>query len=159
MRAPRPRLHPLTKNDLSGAGAAPGNPNKATHLKGAIVKKISLSSFLIILSLCLALGCAKSNTPASSTENNPSGAAGSDSSGTAGQGGSKSAAASKTKPVEEELTIPSGTVVRVRLDETLSSKSSQAGQSFSATVAEPIVVNGNTVVDKGARARGTVVDA
>lgn len=121
------------------------------------MKKISLSSFLIIVSLCLALGCAKSNTPASSTENNPPGAAGSDTSA-AGQG-SKSAAASKTKPVEEELTIPSGTVVRVRLDETLSSKSSEAGQSFSATVAEPIVVNGNTVVDKGARARGTVVDA
>lgn len=121
------------------------------------MKKISLSSFLIIVSLCLALGCAKSNTPASSTENNPPGAAGGDTSA-AGQG-SKSAAASKTKPVEEELTIPSGTVVRVRLDETLSSKSSEAGQSFSATVAEPIVVNGNTVVDKGARARGTVVDA
>ncbi len=123
------------------------------------MKKISLSSFLVILSLCLVLGCAKSNTqPASSTENNPSGATGSDASAAGGQSGSKSAA-SQSKPVEEALTIPSGTVIRVRLDETLSSKSSEAGQSFSATVAEPIVVNGNTVVDKGARARGTVVDA
>jgi hypothetical protein len=47
----------------------------------------------------------------------------------------------------------------VRLGETLSSKDSQAGQEFSATVAQPMVVNGETVIHEGAAARGVVVDA
>lgn len=129
------------------------------------MKNVRASSFPAILSLCLGLclvvGCTKSNTPTTSTENNPSGATGS-SANEGGPAGSKSggkSAASQTKPVQETITIPSGTVMRVRLDETLSSKSSEAGQGFSATVAEPVVVNGITVIEKGARARGTVVDA
>jgi hypothetical protein len=47
----------------------------------------------------------------------------------------------------------------VRLGETLSSNHSQAGQDFSATVAEPVIVDGKTVIEPGAPARGTVVDA
>ena len=50
-------------------------------------------------------------------------------------------------------------MITVRLGETLSSKSSSSGQGFSATVAEPVVVDGKTVIEKGAAARGTVVDA
>lgn len=50
-------------------------------------------------------------------------------------------------------------MITVRLNETLSSKSSTAGQSFSATVAEPVTVEGKTVIASGAVARGTVVDA
>ncbi|HEX2330061.1 MAG TPA: hypothetical protein VHN74_15150 [Candidatus Angelobacter sp.] len=124
------------------------------------MKNVRASSFVVILSLCLALGCAKSNTPATSTENSPSTASGAagDSSGNGNKSGAKSAA-SQSKPVEEAVTIPAGTVIRARLDETLSSKQSQAGQGFTATVAEPVIVNGNTLIEKGARARGTVVDA
>jgi hypothetical protein len=47
----------------------------------------------------------------------------------------------------------------VTLGQALGSKISQTGQSFSATVADPIVVNGVTVVRAGAPASGTVVDA
>jgi hypothetical protein len=45
------------------------------------------------------------------------------------------------------------------LGETLSSKSSRAGQSFSATVATPVEVEGKTVIPSGATASGTVVAA
>jgi hypothetical protein len=55
--------------------------------------------------------------------------------------------------------IPAGKTITVRLGETLSSKESQDGQSFSATVAAPVRVNGETVIEKGASARGTVVAA
>jgi hypothetical protein len=111
-----------------------------------------------LLALCFVLGCAsKPSTPASSTEN-PN-ASGDNAAG--GAAGSKSAAGNSaaSKPVPQTITIPAGTVITVRLGETLSSKSSSAGQGFSATVAEPVAVDGKTVIERGAAARGTVVDA
>src|SRR5262249_28824994 len=45
------------------------------------------------------------------------------------------------------------------LGETLSSKTSDAGQGFSATVAQPVQVNGETVIPSGSTAHGTVVAA
>ncbi len=62
-------------------------------------------------------------------------------------------------PPPQPLVIPAGTHIRVTLGQTLGSKISQTGQSFNATVADPIVVNGVTVVRAGAPASGTVVDA
>jgi len=47
----------------------------------------------------------------------------------------------------------------VSLRQTLGSKISQPGQSFSATVVDPVVVNGVTVIPAGAPASGTVVAA
>jgi hypothetical protein len=52
-----------------------------------------------------------------------------------------------------------GTQLRVRLDEDLGSKISQPGDSFNATVADDVMVDGQTVIARGARADGTVVDA
>lgn len=108
-----------------------------------------------LLALCFVLGCSSSpGAPASSTEN-PNAA-----SGSAGSGGAAGGAkAAEKKPVKQTITIPEGTQITVRLGETLSSKSSTAGQGFSASVAEPVVVGGKTVIEKGAAARGTVVDA
>jgi hypothetical protein len=55
--------------------------------------------------------------------------------------------------------LPTGTRIQVRLDQDLSSKDSQAGDSFRATVADDVRVDGEVVIPKGARAEGTVVDA
>jgi hypothetical protein len=124
------------------------------------VKAIRMLYVVALLALCLVLGCSgKQSTPASSTENpNATGgsAPGGNSAGGNTASGSKSTA---SKPVKETITIPAGTVITVRLGETLSSKSSSAGQGFAATVAEPVVVDGKTVIEKGAAARGSVVDA
>lgn len=57
------------------------------------------------------------------------------------------------------IDLPVGTQLHVRLDEALGSKISQPGDAFSATVADDVVVNGRTVIAKGSRADGTVVDA
>ena len=110
-----------------------------------------------LLALCFVLGCAsKPATPASSTEI-PTHLA----TMLRRSRGSKSASGktSASKPAPQTITIPAGTVITVRLGETLSSKSSSAGQGFSATVAEPVAVDGKTLIEKGAAARGTVVDA
>jgi hypothetical protein len=55
--------------------------------------------------------------------------------------------------------IPAGKVITIRLGEPLSSDKSQEGQSFSGTVAEPVEVEGETVIARGASAHGTVVAA
>jgi hypothetical protein len=69
------------------------------------------------------------------------------------------AAAAPEQPKIETITIPEGTPVAVRLTQSVGSKISQAGQSFSATLADPIQVNGRTVVPSGAAVTGTIVDA
>ena len=62
-------------------------------------------------------------------------------------------------PPPPVLVIPAGTHIAVTVQEALGSKISQTGQTFSATVASPVVVDGKTVIRAGASATGTVVDA
>lgn len=63
------------------------------------------------------------------------------------------------KPRIETVTIPEGTTLTVRLGQSVGSKISQPGQSFSATLADAVQENGKTVIPAGAAAMGTVVDA
>ena len=57
------------------------------------------------------------------------------------------------------VTVPEGTSIVVRLDQAISSKTSRAGDTFTATVAQPISVGDKVVIPQGATASGTVVDA
>lgn len=121
------------------------------------------------------LGCNKpASSPAdsssSSTSNDsntaaPSGnsADSSSSSGSAsgGQGSAMSNTAMKSMKPEapRPLVVPAGTVLTVRLGQSVGSKISSAGQTFTATVASPVTVEGRTAIPAGASASGTVVDA
>ena len=62
-------------------------------------------------------------------------------------------------PPPTVVDLPAGTRISVRLDQDLGSKISQTGDSFPATVADDVRVNGQVVIPRGARAEGTVVDA
>lgn len=118
------------------------------------MKTVRMLYVAALFALCFALGCNKSEAPpASPTAGSPAAGA------PASSGGSASSTTAENKPVKQTITIPVGTVITVRLNETLSSKSSTAGQGFTATVAEPVTVEGKTVIASGAAARGTVVDA
>jgi hypothetical protein len=57
------------------------------------------------------------------------------------------------------VTLPEGTHLMVLLDESVSSAQQRSGDSFAATVSAPIQVDGKTVIPKGARAIGHVVEA
>ena len=57
------------------------------------------------------------------------------------------------------VTLPEGTAVHVRLDNALASNQARSGDQFSATVSEPVVEDGKTVIPQGAPARGLVVEA
>ncbi len=63
------------------------------------------------------------------------------------------------KPKPRPIVVPAGTVLTVRLGAPLSSKSSQSGQSFPATLAQPVSVGGRHAIPEGAAATGTVVTA
>jgi len=52
--------------------------------------------------------------------------------------------------------IPAGTTLKVRLGEKLGSKTSKAGQTFSATLDQDVVVDGKTVIAAGATVNGEV---
>jgi hypothetical protein len=56
------------------------------------------------------------------------------------------------------VTVPEGTALHVRLDNALSTKQNRPGDEFTATVSEPVVLNGKTVVPEGATATGRVDD-
>jgi hypothetical protein len=65
-----------------------------------------------------------------------------------------------TKPsplVPNALVIPASTSLTVRLDQTISSQTAQAGERFSASLDAPLVINGQTVAPRGASAIGHVV--
>jgi hypothetical protein len=70
-----------------------------------------------------------------------------------------SAATAVEQPKPQPIVIPAGTVLTVRTVQALGSKTSQAGQSFIATLAQPVTVEGITVIPAGATVTGTVVTA
>jgi hypothetical protein len=134
----------------------------------------------LTLSLYLAfalLGCNKPATPADSSSSPsstaapassdngpsspaPSGSAASSSSNSGSGSAMSSTAMSNMKPEPvKPLVVPAGTVLTVRLGEAVGSKISSAGQTFTATLASPISVDGRTAIRAGAAASGTVVDA
>jgi hypothetical protein len=56
-----------------------------------------------------------------------------------------------------EVSIPAGTPIAVRLQSSVSTASARSGDSFEAVVDEPVIVNGQTVIPKGAAATGRVI--
>lgn len=58
----------------------------------------------------------------------------------------------------DSVTVPEHTSIHVTLDQTVAT-SEKPGQHFRATVSRPVVIEGKTVIPKGARAEGVIVEA
>lgn len=58
-----------------------------------------------------------------------------------------------------EVVLREGAEIAVRLDQTVSTSDNSRGDAFTATVVEPVTVDGETVVAQGAKVRGTVARA
>jgi len=63
------------------------------------------------------------------------------------------------KTARSARVVPGGTMLTVRLGETLSSKDSQPGQTFTASLVNPVEADGRPAIPAGATATGTVVAA
>jgi hypothetical protein len=139
------------------------------------MKRMRYSLPLAILAVTVTLslnGCGKKNNQQANNETPAQSAAqpGSQASSQPGAqnpaqpggapGGSAAAPAQPAPPPPPPpVTIPAGTHLRVRLDQAVGSKISVDGQAFKATVANDVVVNGQTVIAQGADAVGTVIAA
>jgi hypothetical protein len=101
----------------------------------------------------LAAGCSKQAPPATAAQN-------------AQPIGAPLAAADRSVPDAEpvapahrQVTVPSGVSLRVRLDETVSTRKNRAGDGFTATLSRPVVVRGETVIPAGTRFHGHLTQA
>lgn len=124
----------------------------------------------VVISIMFAqLGCT-SQPPAQTNENDKNQPAQSAASGEAaapskpevGKAGvAKKAVAKKAEESVQpkSLVVAAGTVLTVRLGDSVGSKTSQPGQTFTATLAKAVEVEGETLIAEGASATGTVVDA
>jgi len=61
--------------------------------------------------------------------------------------------------VPEEIVVPSGTAITVRLQSSVSSATSHAGDEFDATLDQPIVIDGKTLAPEGSQVTGRVLAA
>jgi len=108
-------------------------------------------AFFLVLSLALVLG-ACSSKPAEETS-------------ATGDATKESASQPAEKPglieriLAKPVPVPVGTTLTVKLDQAVGSKISADGEPFTATLANPIMVDGKEVIPKGSTVTGTVVDA
>src|ERR1700732_5605749 len=84
--------------------------------------------------------------------------------GVADSTGGNSAPPAEQKPSEplfapKPIVVEAGTPIRVTVDQSVSSKASNPGDHFDASLAAPVTVGEKVVIPSGARARGTVTDA
>jgi hypothetical protein len=110
-------------------------------------------TFAVAISLVIfafVLGCGQKSNEETATSNTPEG---------------KTQDAQGKKPglmdrmSNKPVTLPAGTVITVRLKEAVGTKISSSGQSFTASVAQPVQVDGKTVIPDGSAATGTVVES
>jgi len=76
----------------------------------------------------------------------------------------QSTAAQPAEPAKKReppppISVPAGTVLTVRTSQALSSKTNQTGQTFLATLAQPVSVGGRPALPAGSTVSGTVVTA
>jgi hypothetical protein len=114
----------------------------------------SRASFSLLALILLLTIVACSSKPASESASNSS-----DQNAASSNTGGSMASESKNAAAEQPVVIPAGTTITVRLGEALGSKISSPGQSFTATLAAAIEVDGKTAIASGATAHGTVTDA
>jgi hypothetical protein len=57
------------------------------------------------------------------------------------------------------VVIPAGTGISITLDHAISSKENKPGDTFTGSLAAPIVIDGKSVVPRGSEVRGVLVDA
>jgi hypothetical protein len=112
--------------------------------------KLMLCSVLVAM-LAIA-GCGQSGTA-------PESAAEGDGGKATTAGGAASAPARQAAPKFESIVLPAGTSIEVTVDQAVSSKTNNAGDSFAASLAAPVMVDGKQVIAKGSAVSGRVTDA
>jgi hypothetical protein len=130
------------------------------------MRQSSLSRIFLAGLLLTICGCSKTSTPlqpATSTTNssdaNNSAANSANSTAPSGQSGAPAQPAPTPPPPPPPIEVPAGKVLTVTLDQTINSKIANNGDSFAASLAEPVTVDANVALPIGTKVRGTIVTA
>jgi hypothetical protein len=126
-----------------------------------MTRHLSFLTLSLLLAAALTTGCQKSaDQPATSTT--PATSAAPTAAATADQASQEQ----PTPPMDAAqpappppLIVPANTAVTVALDQSISSKTATAGQSFFATLRAPISVDSVIAIPKGAHVAGVISDA
>jgi len=62
-------------------------------------------------------------------------------------------------PPPPSVTLQPGTVIAIRVGETISTQKNQPGDTFLATLSQPLVADGFVIAERGARAEGRIVES
>jgi hypothetical protein len=108
----------------------------------------ALTRLLMVTGLLGLFGCGQSSTT--------TGTADSTAGNSASSGDQKSA---EPFLAPKPIVLDAGTTIEVTVDQTVSSKTSNPGDHFDASLAAPVIVGDRQVIPSGARAVGTVTDA
>src|ERR1700740_214583 len=133
--------------------------HSSTFLRLEVVMKLRFLPLTLTSCLALTMLACSSKPPATDAGNNANNAANPATANGPGNPGGGGGAMSGASSSPAPLVVPSGTTLTVRLGETLSSKDSQPGQTFTATLVNPVEAGGSPVIPAGATATGTVVAA
>lgn len=74
-----------------------------------------------------------------------------------GQNASATQPAAAAPQPPPPIELPAGTTVEARIDQTLSTRRSHAGEHFHASLAAPLVIDGQEVIAQGTPMEGTVI--
>ncbi len=113
-------------------------------------------AFFLTLSLALMLGACSSSKPAEET---PAASSNSGATESAAKPAETKSPGLIERLLAKPVAVPAGTTLTVKLDEAVGSKISEDGQPFTATLANPIMVEGKEIIPKGSTVSGTVMDA
>jgi hypothetical protein len=112
------------------------------------MRKNALMESLAVVVLLAMSGCGQSGSAPESTSSD------------AGSGNAAAPAPARAPaPRPQPIVLPAGTAIEITVDQSVSSKTNNAGDRFEASVAAPVVVNGKQVIPSGATASGTVTVA
>lgn len=106
-----------------------------------------LSPWICVIALIVSYGCGSSQSGSATGS---------------GANGANPAAEQAAAPKQEApppIIVPAGTSISVTVDQSVSSKDSEPGLRVAASLAEPVVVDGQEVIRRGAKVSGTVTDA
>jgi hypothetical protein len=128
--------------------------------------RIVLLSLSLYLSMAV-LGCTKkadtdvppTDSPAADTTSTDTGSTTTESKGSSAKGTREHERREPRESRREPVVVPAGTSVTVSLGSALGSKLSEAGQTFTGTVAKDIVVGNAVAIPQGTNVSGTVTDA
>jgi len=118
-----------------------------------------------LLILVLVLSSCSGGSTADSTATPAGTSAGSGSTSTAASAPASTPAVSDKAPSvaapakAETVTIPAGTAIAVILSDALNSGKNKAGDEFEGSLAAPVYVSGATILDRGTKVHGKVVEA